>query len=97
MANIHRSKWRNGLPSLPPPPQRISPPHASNSAHSSSAPGFRRVEEDVLIQRGLALFFAGKLRSAVLWRLFTLTGNPAAGEAAIASDSEGRNAWATMA
>lgn len=64
---------------------------------SASAPTFRRVEEDVLIQRGLALFFAGKLRSAVLWRLFTLTGNQAAGEAAIASYSEGRDAWATMA
>ena len=64
---------------------------------SLSAPGFRRVEEDVLIQRGLALFFAGKLRSAVLWRLFTLTGNHAAGEAAIASYSEGRDAWAAMA
>lgn len=64
---------------------------------SASAAGFRRVEEDVLIQRGLALFFAGKLRSAVLWRLFTLTGNHAAGEAAIASYSEGRDAWATMA
>ncbi len=64
---------------------------------SASAAVFRRVEEDVLIQRGLALFFAGKLRSAVLWRLFTLTGNHAAGEAAIASYSEGRDAWATMA
>jgi len=51
----------------------------------------------VLIQRGLALFFAGKLRSAVFWRLFTLTGNHAAGVAAIASYSEGRDAWATMA
>lgn len=64
---------------------------------SASAPGFRRVEEDALIQRGLALFFAGKLRSAVLWRLFTLTANHAAGEAAIASYSESRDAWATMA
>jgi hypothetical protein len=64
---------------------------------SASAPTFRRLEEDVLIQRGLALFFAGKLRSAVLWRLFTLTGNHAAGEAAIASYSEGRDAWAAMA
>jgi hypothetical protein len=64
---------------------------------SASAPGFRRVEEDVLIQRGLALFFAGKLRSAVLWHLFTLTGNQAAGAAAIANYSEGRDAWAAMA
>jgi len=64
---------------------------------NASAPGFRRVEEDVLIQRGLALFFAGKLRSAVLWRIYALTGNQAAGEAAIASYTAGRDAWATMA
>jgi hypothetical protein len=64
---------------------------------AASAPGFRRVEEDVLIQCGLALFFAGKLRSAVLWRLFAVTGNPAAGAAAIASYSEGRDAWVAMA
>ena len=64
---------------------------------AASAPAFRRVEEDVLIQRGLALFFAGKLRSAVLWRLFVLTGNQAAGEMAIASYTEGRDHWAKMA
>lgn len=64
---------------------------------TASAPSFRRVEEDVLIQRGLALFFAGKLRSAVLWRLCVLTGNQAAGEMAIASYAEGCDYWATMA
>jgi len=64
---------------------------------AASAPAFRRIEEDVLIQRGLALFFAGKLRSAVLWRIFTLTGHRAAGEAAIARYTQGRDAWAAMA
>jgi len=64
---------------------------------NASAPAFRRVEEDVLIQRGLALFFAGKLRSAVLWRIFTLTGDPKAGAAAVTSYQEGRDAWAAMA
>jgi hypothetical protein len=63
----------------------------------ASAAGFRRVEEDVLIQCGLARFFAGKLRSAVLWRIHARTGNRAAGEAAIAHYSEARNAWAAMA
>ncbi len=63
----------------------------------ASAPAFRRIEEDVLIQCGLAHFFAGKLRSAVLWQIFTLTGNRSAGEAAIASFTVGRNAWAAMA
>jgi hypothetical protein len=64
---------------------------------SVSTPAFRRVEEDVLIQRGIALFFAAKLRSAVLWRLYVATGYPAAGDAAIARYAEGRDAWAAMA
>ena len=59
---------------------------------SVSTPAFRRVEEDVLIQRGIALFFAAKLRSAVLWRLYVATGYPAAGDAAIARYAEGRDA-----
>lgn len=62
-----------------------------------SQPEFRRVEEDVLILKGLALFFAGKLRSAVLWRIFVITGNRDAGNAAISYFIEGRTAWATMA
>ena len=64
---------------------------------AATEPAFRRVEEDVLIQRGLALFFAAKLRSAVLWRIYTLTGSRAAGEAAIARYAAGRDAWAAMA
>ena len=64
---------------------------------AAAAPAFRRVEEDVLIQRGLALFFAAKLRSAVLWRIYTQTGHRAAGEAAIARYTAGRDAWAAMA
>lgn len=64
---------------------------------AASAPEFRRVEEDVLIQRGLALFFGAKLRSAVLWRIFSTTGNRAAGNAAIVRYTEGRNTWAAMA
>jgi hypothetical protein len=75
--------------------------HLAQARHqlgaTASQAAFRRVEEDVLIQRGLALFFAGKLRCAVLWSIFTLTGHRAAGEAAIARYSEGRNAWAVMA
>lgn len=69
----------------------------SQLASAASAPAFRRVEEDVLIQRGLALFFAGKLRSAVLWRIYAITGNHAAGDEAIARYTEGRTAWAAMA
>lgn len=64
---------------------------------AASDPAFRRVEEDVLILRGLALFFAGKLRSAVLWRIYVITGNRTAGDAAIVRYTEGRTAWVTMA
>jgi hypothetical protein len=63
----------------------------------ASEPAFRRVEEDVLIQRGLAIFFARKLRSAVLWRISVLTGSRAAGKAAIENYTAGRDAWAQMA
>ena len=64
---------------------------------TASAPAFRRIEEDVLILCGIALFFARKLRCAVFWRIRTLTGSRAAGEAAIARYAEARNAWAAMA
>ncbi len=64
------------------------------SARSSA---FRRIEEDVLILAVLAQFFAGKFRSAVLWRLHTATGDRAVGEAAIARYQEASDLWATMA
>ncbi len=64
---------------------------------AATQPAFRRVEEDVLILRGLALFFAGKLRCGVLWRIHKLTGGIPAAEAAIAAFVAGRDAWATMA
>ena len=67
------------------------------SGVSASSPGFRRAEEDILIQRGLALCFAAKIRSAVLWRLYVQTGHPGAGDAAIAHYVEGRDPWVTMA
>ena len=64
---------------------------------AASKAAFRRIEEDVLIQRGLALFFAGKLRSAVLWRIYALTGYHPAAEASIARLTAARNAWVAMA
>jgi hypothetical protein len=64
---------------------------------AASKPAFRRLEEDVLIQRGLALFFAGKFRSAVLWRVYDLTGHRPAGEASITRLAAARDAWITMA
>ncbi|MEO7413876.1 MAG: hypothetical protein ABIZ81_11010 [Opitutaceae bacterium] len=64
---------------------------------AARAPAFRRIEEDVLILQGMARFFAGKFRCAVLWRLHTATGDRASGEAAIARYQEARDLWATMA
>jgi hypothetical protein len=58
---------------------------------------FRRVEEDVLIQQGIAEFFAAKLASAVLWAIYEGTRSAAAAAAAITRYSEGREAWARMA
>ena len=65
--------------------------------NAASKPNFRRVEEDVLIQIGMAKFFAAKLRSAVLWRVFSVSGNKEAGKLAVEKYTEGLNAWKTMA
>jgi len=63
----------------------------------TSQPAFRRAKEDALIQRALALFFAAKLRISVLWRIFDLTADRAAGETAIARYEVARAMWAKMA
>jgi hypothetical protein len=63
----------------------------------AAEPEFRRIEEDVLIQSGIAQFFAGKFRAGVLWRVHMFSGNRDAGQAAIAQLTAARNAWATMA
>jgi hypothetical protein len=65
------------------------------SSHTS--PEFRRIEEDVLIQDGLGRFFAAKLRSGVLFEIYTKTGNAEAGKLALAKYQEARSAWASMA
>lgn len=62
-----------------------------------SKPVFRRVEEDVLIQSGMALFFAAKLRCSVLWCIYSLTGYKPAGEAAVKTYGEGIDEWKKMA
>ena len=64
---------------------------------TASKPAFRRIEEDVLIERGLALFFAGKLRSAVLWRIYERSGLRPAAQASIARLEAAREAWVAMA
>ena len=70
---------------------------ARKQATSPSSPEFRRMEEDVLIQIGLARFYAGKMRSATLFEINRKTGNPQAGQQALAAYKQAREAWATMA
>jgi hypothetical protein len=66
-------------------------------ATSHTSPEFRRIEEDVLIQIGMGLFFAAKLRSGVLFAIYQQTGNAEAGKLALAHYSKAREAWAAMA
>jgi hypothetical protein len=66
-------------------------------ATSPTSPEFRRMEEDVLIQKGLGRFFAAKLRSGVLFEIYQQTGNAEAGKLALAQYQGAREAWATMA
>jgi len=70
---------------------------ARRQATSRTSPEFRRMEEDVLIQNGLGQFFAGKLRSGVLFEIYQHTGNREAGKLALAQYKKARAAWATMA
>ena len=70
---------------------------ARAKARSQDSPEFRRAEEDVLIMNGLGNFFAGKLRSSVLYEIFEQTGNAKAGELAVAQYRKAREAWAKMA
>jgi hypothetical protein len=65
--------------------------------NASEAAEFRRIEEDVLIQIGVGIFFAKKLRSAVLWEIAQKTGDANAASAALSHYREARTAWATMA
>jgi hypothetical protein len=69
----------------------------ARSGPAHTAPAFRRIEEDVLIQIGLGTFFAHKLRSGVLYEIFQQTGNVEAGNSALAHYRQAREAWAAMA
>ena len=64
---------------------------------NQAAAAFRRIEEDVLIQNGLGRFFAAKLRSGVLFEIYSKTGNAEAGKLALAQYKQAREAWAAMA
>ena len=58
---------------------------------------FRRWEEDILIQVGLARFFAAKLQSGLLWEVYQRTGSAACGSQALVIYSRGREGWVAMA
>jgi hypothetical protein len=57
----------------------------------------RRLAADVAIQNGIGLFFAGKLRSAVWWRLHETSGDTSALAEALNAYRNARKAWADMA
>jgi hypothetical protein len=62
-----------------------------------NTPAYRRLSADVTIQIGIALFFASKIRSAVLWRIYDKSGNRGALTNAIDAYKKARKAWADMA
>ncbi len=70
---------------------------ARTKAKSTTAPQFRRMEEDVVMQNGLGVFFAAKLRAAVLYEIYQQGGNAEAGKQALAQYTKARDAWAAMA
>jgi hypothetical protein len=70
---------------------------ARASLRSQPGSGFRRWEEDILIQIGLGRFFADRFRATVLYELFLRTGDMGAGREAIARYQAARDAWAAMA
>jgi hypothetical protein len=66
-------------------------------ASSQATPELRRFEEDIRIQIGLGEFFAGKLRSGVLYDIYKRTGDRTALQAAVTSYRKARSAWSAMA
>ena len=70
---------------------------ARKTASSQTSPEFRRMEADVLIQIGLGVFLAAKLRSGVLYEIFQQTAEIGACTLALAQYQKARQAWATMA
>jgi len=65
---------------------------------SASKDGWgRRLVEDVAVQRGLATFFAAKLRSGLYFTLWLESKNRQAGERALLAYRLARETWATMA
>ncbi len=70
---------------------------AAGSVASRRDAEFRRVEEDVRIQIGLARFYAAKLRAGVLFDIYRRTGSAEAHQQAAAYYRRARDTWAAMA
>lgn len=70
---------------------------ARTEMESNLLPGFRRMQEDVLIQNGLGQFFAAKLRSGVLFEIYQQTGDADAGKLALEQYRKAHDCWAAMA
>ncbi len=70
---------------------------AASYVPDKSAPAFRRLAADVTIQAGLAMFFAAKMRSAVLWRIFEKTGDRRALTKALEYYRQARDTWSQLA
>jgi hypothetical protein len=73
----------------------IAQARQKSAAHSS--PAFRRMEADVLIQIGLGRFFAGKMRSGVLYSILGQSEVRDAGLQAMDQYKLAREAWSAMA
>jgi hypothetical protein len=69
----------------------------ARSQASRNTPAFRRMEEDILIQNGLGLFFAAKLRSGVLFEIYQQSGDANAGRLALSEYQKARAGWVAMA
>jgi hypothetical protein len=70
--------------------------HASYSIQNKDSVEFKRLAADVRIQSGLAQFFASKIRSALLWRIFEKSGDINAFEKAADKYRQARDAWKKM-
>jgi hypothetical protein len=70
---------------------------ARKSVRSHTSPEFRRIEADIILQTGVGLFFASKLRSAVLYEIFLQTGSSEAGNLALTHYKKARETWSEMA
>ncbi|MEZ5355949.1 MAG: hypothetical protein R2762_25225, partial [Bryobacteraceae bacterium] len=69
---------------------------AQASSTRKERPEYRRIAIDVRIEAGIGRFFAAKLRSGVLYRIYETTGEPAALEQCLKKYREARSAWAAI-